>query len=551
MGDEEDENFNPATNISTLSRGHWTARTDSVFDFRINQGSVLSTDMTLHMVAVDDRGDFDRTPARLHFFSNALGHPRITFYRNVISPQTVFESNDTIAFREPLVLLWDGATLNTTAYEPELLALADTVPRPLPEGTQPDGLLGFKWFVPEGDECDPSQDGCWSPRREREPGSTDSVSYFADVTSLTFRNDGSGPRVYGKVLPSGPLQLLVNTIDVAGVQIPVADQALNIIVNYDPDTYILRNESPDPDDPGSQRYPYYIVFHGPEQGRYAFSEGDTVPDGAYVVFMALGWDSPQDRPWDPCPPGNPACPNRLRFQGNFTALGYFEGTSPFDFSATFSEPHQTEGESDWTVPNDPYAVSRDTLGFEVGPFAYDVEMRTVDNHDRRDGTPDSFSFQGNFPPCVQCIELVNAEVTTQPTFAYEDGCYDQACLTTPVLLRATIAPPASPTDLSVLAAAASIWVDAAGNDISFTEPVDPTDYKVFQAKHYGYVIYLHGKNPPREQWPRDTRIAASAPGTTRSTMRATRATSSATAAASTTSARCRASTSPRTTPIRG
>ena len=47
VGDEEDENFNPATNISTLSRGHWTARTDSVFDFRINQGSVLSTDMTL------------------------------------------------------------------------------------------------------------------------------------------------------------------------------------------------------------------------------------------------------------------------------------------------------------------------------------------------------------------------------------------------------------------------------------------------------------------------------------------------------------------------
>ena len=48
---------------------------------------------------------------------------------------------------------------------------------------------------------------------------------------------------------------------------------------------------------------------------------------------------------------------------------------------------------------------------EVGPFAYDVEMRTVDNHDRRDGTPDSFSFQGNFPPCVQCIELLNAETT--------------------------------------------------------------------------------------------------------------------------------------------
>ena len=115
----------------------------------------------------------------------------------------------------------------------------------MPPGRQPDGLLGFKWFLQEGDGCDPSQDACWNPRREREPGSTDSVSFFADTTSLTFRNDGSGSRPYGKVLPSGVLQLLINTIDVAGVQIPVANQALNIVVNYDPDTYILRNESPD------------------------------------------------------------------------------------------------------------------------------------------------------------------------------------------------------------------------------------------------------------------------------------------------------------------
>jgi hypothetical protein len=507
VGDEEDENFNPATNISTLARGHWTARTDSIFDFRINQGSVLSTDMTLHMVSVDDRGDFDRTPARLHFFSNALGHPLITFYRDAISSESVFADFDTIAFGEPLRLVWNGQTPNTTSYEPELLARADTVPRHLPEGRQPDGLLGFKWFVQDEDGCDPSQDGCWNPRRPREPGSTDSVSFFADTTSLTFRNDGSGPHPYGKVLPSGTLQLLVNTIDVAGVQIPVADQALNIVVNYDPDTYILRGETF-----GAEQYPYYIVFHGPEQGHYTFSEGDTVPDGAYVVFMAKGWDSAKDRPYDPCPPGNPECPNGLHFQGNFTALGYFEGSSPFGFSATFSAPHQTEDiDGLWTVPNDQYAVSRDTLGFEVGPFAYNVEMRTVDNHERRDGTPDSFAFQGNFPPCVQCIELVNAEDSTHPTVAYEDDCYDQSCLSTPVLLRASLVPPASPTDLTLLASTDSLFVDADGSDITFTRPADVTGYKKISAKRFAYVIYLHGKNPPREEWPHglaNRRIAA-------------------------------------------
>ena len=35
-----------------------------------------------------------------------------------------------------------------------------------------------------------------------------------------------------------------------------------------------------------QVYPYYVVRHGPEAGVYAFSEGDTVPDGAYVVLKA-------------------------------------------------------------------------------------------------------------------------------------------------------------------------------------------------------------------------------------------------------------------------
>jgi hypothetical protein len=514
-GDEEDENFNPATNISTLSRGHWTARTDSVFDFRINQGDVMSADMTLHMVAVDDRGDFDRTPARLHFFSNALGRPQITFYRGHISPENVFANLDTIAYREPLVLEWNGTTPNTMAYEADLLAIADTVPRSLPGGPPPDGLLGFKWFVEDGSGCDPSQDACWSPHREREPGSTDSVSYFDTTTTLNFRNDGSGSGIYGKVLPSGTLQLLVNTIDVAGVQIPVADQALDIVVNYDPDTYILRDEYPDPEAPGSQRYPYYIVFHGPEQGRYTFSEGDTVPDGAYAVFMARGWDSPHDQLIVPeCPPQDtdPECRNQLRFQGNFTAVGYFEGTSPFGFSATYSEPHQTEDDSDWAPPNNPYSTSnRDTLGFEVGPFAYEVIMRTVDKHDRRDGTPDTFSFQGNFPPCVQCIELLNAEPATHPTFAYEGSCDDQSCLTTPVLLRASLAPAASPTDLTVLQASAPIWVNAQGNDILFTTPANPTGYKSIPGKLYGYVVYLHGKNPPKEVWPTnyvDRRIAA-------------------------------------------
>ena len=38
--DEEDIRFNPAESITTLQIGHYTTRTDSVFDFRINEGCV-------------------------------------------------------------------------------------------------------------------------------------------------------------------------------------------------------------------------------------------------------------------------------------------------------------------------------------------------------------------------------------------------------------------------------------------------------------------------------------------------------------------------------
>ena len=70
--DEEDSRFNPALDATHLDIASWTTKTDSIFNFEINQGTAPSYDMTLHMVAIDDFGDYDRAPARLHFFSNTL-----------------------------------------------------------------------------------------------------------------------------------------------------------------------------------------------------------------------------------------------------------------------------------------------------------------------------------------------------------------------------------------------------------------------------------------------------------------------------------------------
>lgn len=49
----------------------------------------------------------------------------------------------------------------------------------------------------------------------------------------------------------------------------------------------------------------------------------------------------------------------------------------------------------------------DTLGFLVQPRSeFTINMQAVDEHDRKDGTPASLSFDVGFPPCVQCVEAL-------------------------------------------------------------------------------------------------------------------------------------------------
>lgn len=127
--DEEDVRFNPALDATTLEIGHYTTRTDSIFNFTIDQGVNSSYDMTLHLVAIDDFGDFDRTPARLHFFSNTLGNPSLRFFR-ISGADTVDLASgqaDTVGFGLPYQVGWAGESPNVRGYDPAALAVVDTV----------------------------------------------------------------------------------------------------------------------------------------------------------------------------------------------------------------------------------------------------------------------------------------------------------------------------------------------------------------------------------------------------------------------------------------
>jgi hypothetical protein len=495
--DEEDQRFNPATNGATLDIATYTTRTDTVFDFRISQGADLNYDMTLHVVAIDDKGAFDRTPARLHFFSNALGNPVVEFYRVVENaPDERFVDFDTLAYGSPLYLRWSGSTPNLAAYDPALLAIRDTV------APRTDGLLGFKWRLPGEDNCNPSVEDCFNPKVFDE-ASGDSVSVFGDVTQLSFRNDGTSADIFGRRLEAGVIPLLVNTLDVAGVQVPTVNQLLNIKVNYEPDTHILDGEQ----DPvaahnDSITYPTYTVFHGPLAGTYGFTSGDTVPDRSYVTFKALGWDDGRDDIVSEF--------NEMKFQGRFLAgqRVFVDGVF-FSFETTFSDDHSTE---DWLAENpaDPLNASSDTLGFQVGPFDYDVIMRAKDEHGTPDGTPDTLSFVGNYPPCVQCIELGRLDMEYDAAFdsIAEDNCYDGDCLDTETQLEVYVTQgdpnydPSNPHHLGWRGATTptgNIWVNASAGTISFVEPAGD-GWKALLSRNYHMIIYLHGKDHPMEHW---------------------------------------------------
>ncbi len=488
--DEEDARFNPAENILTLQIGHWTTRTDSVFDFEIDQGSITSIDKTFHIVAVDDRGDFDKTPARLYFLSNAIGRPFLEFFSDTLqTPETAFADYDTIGYGRPFVLSWRGSTPNITNYAPELLAQRDTVP------PYDDGLFGFKYRLPTDVSCNEAAEDCWSPRRF-DPEQNREISFFGDGNWLEFHNDESGLDVFHRRLVSGVHTLLVNTIDVAGVELQRKDQALNFVVNYDPDTRLLRGETDPfyPDDPNV--YPYYKVYRPDGTVEtHTFAEEDTVPHRAVAVFKAIGWDDPRDIRLSDIPGEEPPGYG-VRFQGRFDAVGRYLGgaNSLFRFSSTFSSLSRSVWD-DYDYSPDHFVGSSDTLSFIVGPFDYTYIMRSEDELGRRDGTPDMFHFYGNRPPHVNGVvvstDTLEVEYIAQPTDTGIDTLY------------CTIGtPPAGHPDwveLPVYSNFTTIWYDPVASAVFFDEPASTVGLEQEFGRMYLYEVRIHADDDEQEQ----------------------------------------------------
>lgn len=508
--DEEDANFNPAIDITDLLIGHWTTRTDTIIDFQINEGYSESRDMTFHIVAQDDRGDFDRTPARLHFISNALGQPNLRFYTSEIQSESTLiptqsDGTRSVAFGygKPFQISWNGNTSNDFGVDRTLLAERDTV-GPV------DGLFGFKYRLPTDVLCDPTINECWNPLRfDQSLGSE--ISYYGDVWLLSFANSIADTNdVFTRRLANGLHTLLVTTVDMAGVELQDNDQELVFSINYDPDTRILRNESAgeeshlyedDPFNPGQNRvYPYYYLFD--QDGRHisdtVFAEGETLPNRSIVVFKAVGRDDPDDMRFSEIAPGLDTGYN-VMFQGRFEGLGNYRGAALARFP--INTEYSSLAKTIWEDHTQLQSLSADTLSFNVGPFNYTFSMRSSDEHERRDSTPDVFQFSGNYEPEVYAVE-VGPRTAKSPVF---HNSVAEAVVDTIYLSNLTASAP-DPTKVAHPEWKAihdgqigKAWVRAVSGLVFFEEPLNRSDYVPVDGLFYEYELSLFGQDMQKER----------------------------------------------------
>lgn len=387
--DELDVLFDPADDVLTLEPRSWrtvgyTTKTDSVFVFAIDEGPTPSKPLIFHMVAVDDRGGVDPTPARLLFFDNSLGNPQFRFR---------VSTEEELPGGTGWFLRWVGSPAGPAPESPEQSDQPYVgFGRPFRiewEASSPNGaVLGYRFKA--------SQD----PSVSFNPASVlGEKQWDASLTSFEYRNDvppsqlpacnlNTGVNCPPESLrwPSGEYALNVEAIDEALVESESSAGALLFRVNYPPSTQLVTGPT----------YPYYQIVNAPgDTTRMSFAPGDTVPTRARIVFRSTGEDA--------LPPVSGAeydsfcCDVRLdpqvpevRFQGQ-ALMSSAEGGFTRTFQTLFSD----------LLPPDPQTGAyprSDTLSFVSGPLDFVYRTRAVDEHRRPDLTPESFDFVAGFEP---------------------------------------------------------------------------------------------------------------------------------------------------------
>lgn len=361
--DAEIADWNPEARLSDYLLGSFTTRTDSVFTFRGYdpvRGALINR-QAFHIAAVDDGGRIDPTPARLQFFARVVGIPQVTFWTVIDGEEKPFDfyALDTVSMFTPFSIKFTAETVNNV-------------------------ITGYRWTYGGFIYPDENRDGVpeWY------------IPTPGEIKEVSLSNTGN------EILSDGPFFFKGIARDEAGAisasSTITGEGICIVVVNHDPDTEIKKGIC------------YYTPQSGiPDTMMVDFSDGipDSLPLRSRIWFEYQGWDDPKDV--ESGLEFDPPVPIRFQFSYRREKLG---GGSLYQTAwLPLSGPEDTNPCAD--LDNEFRDVDSTTMF--VGSYDYQFYVRSFDEQNRADGTPDTVFFHGNFPPTIRSIEMGRLSTYTQ------------------------------------------------------------------------------------------------------------------------------------------
>jgi hypothetical protein len=397
LNPNEEQNWDPSLALDR-DRGIYTTRSDSVFLFNSSTGK-----QAFNIVAIDDYGERDPTPARAQFGVVNNGPPTIRFLGVEIN------SNN------PRVLPCGGAEPFTPAPPCTIPTFTDF--RMRFTGETGNGIItGYTWS--------PNSD-FWEPYHTRDDtlylnvehlqgpaGAVDShgrpiwaLSSDHDTVTVFVRSSRTAP------VPPRNFLLRAKCQDQARQVSDINRGGRTVTVNYDPDTRLYTIPKCDcptapPGCNSSDRVPVgWVIGIGevpsfPEDQWRIICPGDTIPNLSYVRFYATGWDDSRDLPIDSLATTLPEVAYRFRFEffGPDFSSTNMQFSSPPVLAQELVPPPGTPADPSWTGRGA-------AIDWETCPFEYRFEAGAVDEHQRVDGTPAPMTFVVGGAPVVDSLAV--------------------------------------------------------------------------------------------------------------------------------------------------
>lgn len=401
-----EDNWDPQR-AEDRERSFYTEKTDSVFIFDSARGR-----QTFNISAIDDHGRLDRTPARAFFRIVDNGLPRVEFLSVRTSRADIAPCAGALPCTIPAYtnfrVSFRGTTRNNriTGFQWQGIRPGEIDPEPF----QPLGADSL--YLDAGRDTtavEATGDTLWTLR--------------GDVVTVFYRN------VRADSIEHGNFSIRARVRDEANLVSLISSGARRVVLNYDPDTRFQRMSPCDcpkpPPNCGSRDSVAVGWVVGVDQIEFTdpaewlrFCPGDTVPQLSHLRFFARGSDDRRDEPMDP-DAGRRDVGFSYRFE--WTAG---EGDDELrNSNMPFSEEYAA---ADYVLPP-PFGTpwhggfhgwGQDSQG--ACPFNFTFFVSAVDEHGKRDGTPDSLSFFVGGNPVLDSISVPKVLVfvpTCPPGFA--------------------------------------------------------------------------------------------------------------------------------------